>query len=430
MQPLKWLKDRLNNSTVFLTIYASSFIFFIYTIMYAYRKPFTVGLYSGESAFGLDGKIAFILAQIIGYALSKFIGIRFLPQVSHKYRKYCIILCLFISWISLLGFALLPIDLKVISMFLNGLPLGVIWGLIMSYMEGRKISEVLNVGLSVTFIISSGIVKSFAIFIMETFSITEYWTPFVVGAFCFIPLVISVYMLDLIPAPSEADIQMRTKRSTMTKVEQSAFFKKLAFGIIALVLFYGTLTVFRELRDSFSADFWTELGGYDVAIFTTTELPIAIILTLLLSGMVFVKNNRRALNILYAYGLIGGVIMLVSTILYYHDLISPVIWMIISGTGLYMGYIPFTFIIERLIASLKVVSTAVFIVYIGDAVGYFGCAGVFMLKNFSTIQFSWNEIMIYTSLCVSIVSIVSIIATYFYFEKQFASKDFLQSQDH
>ncbi len=422
------IKNRLEKSTIFLTIYASSFIFFIYTIMYAYRKPFAVGIYQGDTVFGIDGKIAFILAQIVGYALSKFIGIRVLPQVSPNRRKYIIILCIFTSWISLLGFATLPPSLKVLSMFINGLPLGVIWGLIMSYMEGRKISEILNVGLSVTFIISSGIVKSFAIYVMNTFSITEYWTPFVVGAFCFIPLVVSVYMLDLIPNPSEEDVKLRTKRSPMTKKEQIDFFKKLAFGIIALVLFYGTLTVFRELRDSFSADFWMEMGEYDTAIFTTTELPIAIILTLLLGSIAFVKNNHRALNILYAYGLIGGCIMLISTILYYHNLISPILWMIVSGTGLYMGYIPFSFIIERLVASLKVVSTTVFVVYIGDAVGYFGCAGVFMVKNFSTINISWNEVMIYTSFCVSIVAIISIIATYFYFEKQFKTQAFLDNK--
>ena len=64
--------------------------------------------------------------------------------------------------------------------------------------------------------------------------------------------------------------------------------------------------------------------------------------------------------------------------------------------GLYIGYIPFTYLIERLIASLRVVSTAVFVIYLTDSFGYLGTAAVFLAKN----------------------SCVSIVAVYRYFRRQ------------
>ena len=67
--------------------------------------------------------------------------------------------------------------------------------------------------------------------------------------------------------------------------------------------------------------------------------------------------------------------------------------MILSGLGLYMGYIPFTYLIERLIASLRVVSTAVFIIYLADSFGYLGTTGVFMVKNFVSADISWTVVL-------------------------------------
>lgn len=130
------------------------------------------------------------------------------------------------------------------------------------------------------------------------------------------------------------------------------------------LFFIGALTVFRELRDSFAADIWKELHIEGAMIFTQTEVPIAVFVLVLMFLIVFVRNNRLALNIIYCIAVTGGSLMVFSTLLYVYGFLSPIWWMILSGLGLYMGYIPFTYLIERLIASLRVVSTAVFIIYL------------------------------------------------------------------
>lgn len=93
-------------------------------------------------------------------------------------------------------------------------------------------------------------------------------------------------------------------------------------------------------------------------------------------------------------------------------------WMIFSGLGMYIGYIPFTYLIERLIASLHVVSTAIFVIYLADSFGYLGTLGVFLIKNFSTIDISWLTMLVYTAIISAVVSVVSVFVTFVYFKKQ------------
>lgn len=415
---MNYIKKSLQKSSIFLVIYASFFIFLMYTCAYAFRKPFTVGLYEGETLFGFDAKIIYVLAEIIGYACSKFIGVRILPGMKPTQRMSYAIGLMSVSEIALMGFALFPPSMKVIAICISGLPLGMIWGILFSYIEGRRISELINVGLSVALIISSGIVKTFGQFVMDIFNTSEYWMPAVTGLLCYPIMIVGAYMLNQIPEPDEKDKEYRTERLPMNKQEQKEFFNRFMTGIITLVVFYGGLTVFRELRDSFAADVWKELNIVDSLIFTKTEVPIALIVLGMMGLIVFVKSNRMARNIIYVIASLGCIVILLSTWMYTEGIISAIKWMIISGLGMYMGYIPFTYLIERLIASIQVTSTAVFLLYLADSAGYLGTTVVFMVKNFGDINISWVNMIVNTAYAVGIISLLSIFITFWYFRKQ------------
>ena len=58
--------------------------FCIYTCMYAIRKPYTAFTYSGFVFLGLPLKAWFVIAQILGYALSKWIGIGFIGSLKKR----------------------------------------------------------------------------------------------------------------------------------------------------------------------------------------------------------------------------------------------------------------------------------------------------------------------------------------------------------
>lgn len=413
------IKKLLARSPLYvLAIYASLMIFLLYTCCYAYRKPFTTALYEGETLFGFDLKILYVLSEIVGYALSKFVGVHVLPSMQKHQRVYYVIGLLTFSELSWLGFGVLPVSLKLVCVFFSGLPLGMIWGIVFSYIEGRRISEVLNVGLSVAMIISSGLVKTLGQFVLDRFQVTEYWMPFVTGALVYPFMLLCTYLLNQIPEPDVQDKLQRTERVPMNGKEKRAFFKQFFWGICMLILLYASLTVFRELRDSFAADVWKELQVSGAMIFTRTEIPIAFFVLALMFCIVFIRSNRLALNVIYGISVIGGLITILSTLLFTYGLLSPVNWMIFSGLGMYMGYIPFTYLIERLIASLHVVSTAVFLIYLADSFGYLGTAGVFMVKNFSSLDISWVNMLIYTAYSSAIISILTVFGTYIYFKRQ------------
>ena len=147
-----------------LTFYAIATSFSTYFCMYAFRKPFSAGEFKGETFLGdhIELKTAFVISQIIGYALSKFIGIKICSEVSRGKRASTLILMIVLAQLALLLFAVVPNNFKVLAMLLNGLPLGMVWGITVRYLEGRRTSEILLAGLSCSFIVSSGTVKQIA----------------------------------------------------------------------------------------------------------------------------------------------------------------------------------------------------------------------------------------------------------------------------
>jgi hypothetical protein len=145
--------------------------------LYAFRKPFsaaTFALVPGWT-FALDYKIALVIAQVAGYALSKLIGIKVISELDPAKRASAIIVLILLSWAALVLFALIPVPWNVAAMFLNGLPLGMIWGFVFGFMEGRRTSEVLGAAVCASFIVSSGAVKSVGKLLMAYWHVSPFW---------------------------------------------------------------------------------------------------------------------------------------------------------------------------------------------------------------------------------------------------------------
>lgn len=75
--------------SVLFILHAGGAAFAAYFSMYAFRKPFTAANFEdvGDWSFGLDFKIALVLAQLIGYAASKFIGVKIVSEMGMKRRE-------------------------------------------------------------------------------------------------------------------------------------------------------------------------------------------------------------------------------------------------------------------------------------------------------------------------------------------------------
>ena len=110
----------------FFIVFASLTAFLTYSCMYAFRKPFTIAAFEGYTLFGADYKIWLITAQVFGYTLSKFIGIKFVSEMVASRRAVSIVVLVCISELALLLVYLVPFPYNFIFMYFNGLPLGII----------------------------------------------------------------------------------------------------------------------------------------------------------------------------------------------------------------------------------------------------------------------------------------------------------------
>lgn len=391
--------------------------FATYASMYAFRKPFTAAAFVGPDVFGVEYKSALVIAQVIGYMISKFIGIKIVSELPASRRPQAIIGLVLISELALLAFARVPAPWNVIFMFVNGLPLGMIWGLVFGYLEGRRLTEVLAAGLSASFIVSSGLVKSVGRYLLTSCQIPEQAMPAVTGALFFGPLVLFVWMLNQLPPPTRQDEQARTRRVPMKKAERRAFILSFAAGISVLTVVYMALTAYRDMRDNFSAEIWTELGfGNQPMIFTSTEIPVAFVVLVLIGSLMAIRDNRKALMANHWVIAAGFVLLGGSTLAFDWGLIGPVAWMIAAGIGLYMGYVPFNCILfDRLIATYKHEANAGFLIYVADAFGYLASVGILLFKNLFEVHASWASFFIHSGyvLAAGGLMLTAISAIYF-----------------
>ncbi len=403
------------------TLFASLAAFFTYSCMYAFRKPFAIGTFDGHILFGVHYKIWMITAQVIGYTISKFIGIRFVSEMTRNKRALSILILVGLAEFALLLVYLVSPPYNFIFMFFNGLPLGIIWGLVFSYLEGRQLTEILGAILCASFIIASGVVKSVGEYLIVHFRINEFLMPFITGLIFLIPMIIFVHLLDSIPAPTTKDEQLRSKRAPMNKFQRKVFLNEFFIGIILLIVAYTFLTIFREMRDNFANEIWTSLGlGKNPAIFTLSELPVAIITLGSIAMVAFIKHNFIAFNVILFIILFGFMLIIGASVLFYLKFINGVAWMIIVGIGLYIGYVPFNaFLYERMISSFRVVSNIGFIMYLSDAFGYFGSVIVVFIKNFFSPSISWVNFFTASGIWVSFAGIVLIIGSIIYFNNKY-----------
>src|SRR5882762_1442408 len=170
----------LRNASLFnFSLYASVVSFCLYTCIFSLRKTFGVATYEGLSYWGVDYKAWMVIFQVVGYLISKFIGIKIGSELKSKHRAKGILLMVSIASVAWFFFAITPGPYNLIFLFLNGLPLGMVWSLVFSYLEGRRSTEVLGASLSVSFIFSAGFSKTIGGLVMRDWSVNEFWMPFV-----------------------------------------------------------------------------------------------------------------------------------------------------------------------------------------------------------------------------------------------------------
>jgi MFS family permease len=372
-----------------------------YFCMYAFRKPFTAATYDEvASVAGVGYKTVLVVAQVFGYMVSKFVGIRYVAEVEPGRRVRSLLIQVGLAEVALLLFAVTPPPFNAVWLFANGLMLGMIFGLVVGFLEGRRNTEALIAALCTSFILADGVVKSVGSWLL-TQGVPDLWMPFAAGLLFVPPLVVCCGILNRVPPPDAADVAARAERAPMTAADRRRFLRRYGVGLGLIVLMYLFVTVLRSVRADFAPEIWAGLGVTpDPALFTRSEVLVAVGILALNGSIIFVRDNRVAFFV--ALGLAGAGLLLTAAAAWAVGAgrVSPFAFMVLLGLGLYLPYIAVhTTVFERLIAMTRDRGTIGYLMYLADAFGYLGYVAVLLARNLFGPQSAEGILPFFLTLC-------------------------------
>lgn len=403
-----------------LALYTSVVAFLTYASVFAYRKAFTVAAFDGIQIGTFSYQTMLIISQVIGYMLSKFYGILFISSLRRTGRWITVSVLVGISWFCLLLFAVTPDWFGLICFFINGFMLGFLWGVIFSYVEGRRTTDLTGSVMAVSFIFAGGFSRSVGKWLMMEHAVPEKWMPFMTGAVFALPLAFFLFLIERIPPPDVRDEQERTRRIPMKRHNRKELMQALGTGILLVTVTYVFLTILRDIRDNYMANMWRELGyGSNFAIFTRTETITSVIVLLMMGSLVLVRRNMLALRLVHMVILAGFLLGGISSVLFITGRMAGATWMQLTGLGLYMAYIPFNSIFfERLIASFRMAANVGFLMYITDAFGYLGSVILMVTKESMKFDITWSNYFAWGVALFSVVGTLTIVSSLTWFSRR------------
>lgn len=406
-----WTANRL-----LLSLWCVVAAFGTYACMYGFRKPFTA---AGYAEWGDGFKALLVTSQVLGYMVSKIIGIKVISEMRPERRAATLLGLIGIAELALLLFAVVPRPYAVACLFLNGLPLGMVFGLVLGFLEGRRLTEAFVAGLCVSFILADGFTKSVGAWLLKV-GVAEAWMPFTAGLVFMVPLVLFVEMLRRIPPPDSADVAERSERTPMTARDRWAMLRRHGAGLGLITLAFLLVTILRSIRADFAPEIWTGLGtSGQPSVFTTSEVWVALGVMLVNGLVVLVRDNRRAFFTGLAVAIFGLVLLVLALLARQAGRMDAFPFMVLVGLGLYLPYVAVhTTIFERLIALTRDRGNMGYLMYLADAAGYLGYVSVMFAKRYSKAAGGFLGFFELSCWVVAGLAVFSLVGAWAFFARQ------------
>jgi hypothetical protein len=394
-----------------------------YFCTYAFRKPWTAATFADSAIWGVAEKSVLVVAQVLGYMLAKFVGIRVIAEMPPHRRAFGIVALVAGAEASLVAFGVAPSPFHVAGLFLNGLALGMVFGLVLGFLEGRRHTEALTAGLCASFILADGVCKSVGTWLLDL-GISRRWMPATAGLM-FLPLLLFfVWMLTKIPAPDDADLAQRSERLPMERADRAGMLRRHAFGILAIVAAYLFVSIARGIRSDFQPEVWKALGVAAAPVtFSKSEILVALGVLVANGLCVLIVDNRKAFFAAIGVGLAGCVLMIVALAGQQGGLIAPFPFMVLLGLGLYLPYVAVhTTVFERLIAMTRDRGNLGFLMYVADSAGYLALAALVLVKGWLPVRSNPLPFFMNTWWAIGFLTLISLVAGWLYFAAREASR--------
>lgn len=396
-------------SDIAFVLWAGTTALLSYSLVYALRKPFTAAEFEGLQIMGMDYKIAVSIVQLIGYVFAKLLGIKYISELKPEGRLKFIIGSAALSEISLLAFGLLPIPFNIVALFFNGLSLGCMWGVIFSFLEGRRTTDFLASIMGVSMALSSGVAKSLGLYALNSLHVSEFWMPALIGALAFPLLCFTGWMMTKFPAPTAEDIASRSVRVTLNGQQRWELFRKF---MPLLILLFGAnllLTVQRDIKEDFIVCI-IDVSTVSSWAFAQIDSIATFVMLAAFALLATTYNHLRVLCILLILSIMGmGTLAFLGA--NFHEVALPTtIWLFLQSLCLDIAYLSFqTIFFERFIACFKIKGNVGFFIITIDFIGYMGTLALLFFKEFYASHIHWadfyNQMSVYigTACCIAFV---------------------------
>lgn len=380
-------KQKVSNAL--FIVWAGGAALVSYALVYALRKPFTAATFEGLEFLGMDYKTATSIVQIAGYVLSKLLGIKLVSELQRRHRLPFIIGSVAMAELSLLAFGLLPVPWNIVALFFNGLSLGCMWGVIFSYLEGRRLSGVLASVMGMSIACSSALAKSAGLYLIRDLGVDPFWMPAVIGGVAFVLLVVLAFALNALPDPSAEDRAACAERVPMDGRQRRRIF--LRFAPVLTMLFAANLfvTVVRDIKEDFLVNI-VDTSQLSAWAFSGVDAVVTAIILLLFLAVSLIRSHLNVLCTLLVLVLVSMFALVYVAWNYDWLALSPLAWLFVQSLGVYTAFLSFqTLFFERFVACYHIRGNVGFFIVTIDFIGYVGTVGVLVFKELFAGELDW-----------------------------------------
>lgn len=385
-----------------------------YSLVYALRKPFTAAEFEGLQVFGMDYKIVVSIIQLLGYVSAKLLGIKYISELRPEGRLKFIIGSAALSEISLIAFGLLPMPYNIMALYFNGLSLGCMWGVIFSFLEGRRTTDILASIMGVSMALSSGVAKSLGLYTLNVLHVSEFWMPALIGAIAFPLLCFTGWMMTRFSQPTAADIASRSVRVTLNGHQRWALFRRFMPLLIMLFAANLLLTVQRDIKEDFIVCI-IDVSTVSSWAFAQIDSIATLVLLATFALLSTTYDHLKVLCILLVLSTCGMGTLAFLGANFEQVGLPTTIWLFLQSLCLDMAYLSFqTIFFERFIACFKIKGNVGFFIITIDFVGYLGTLALLLFKEFYASHIDWASFYNSMSLYIGIVCCLAFIGSLVY----------------
>ncbi len=380
-------KQKVSNAL--FIVWAGGAALVSYALVYALRKPFTAATFEGLEFLGMDYKTATSIVQIAGYVLSKLLGIKLVSELQRRHRLPFLIGSVAMAELSLLAFGLLPVPWNIVALFFNGLSLGCMWGVIFSYLEGRRLSGVLASVMGMSIACSSALAKSAGLYLIRDLGVDPFWMPAVIGGVAFVLLVVLAFALNALPDPSAEDRAACAERVPMDGRQRRQIF--LRFAPLLTMLFAANLfvTVIRDIKEDFLVNI-VDTSQLSAWAFSGVDAVVTAIILFLFLAVSLIRSHLNVLCTLLVLVLVSMFALVYVAWNYDWLALSPLAWLFVQSLGVYTAFLSFqTLFFERFVACYHIRGNVGFFIVTIDFIGYVGTVGVLVFKELFAGELDW-----------------------------------------